>query len=180
MRRVWIGLVAMMIVTLTMVGCGGSDDGVTEVTAATETSTTQAPAAETSTTQAPSTETSVAQAPTGGNWTTIATLRSTDSPWQGMEGIVMSEPFNATGEVQLVLDMPDAGEFDGVIVAIVPADKAADTTALLAAIQDEDGVLVTLLAAAPTQAVSGLDGTYVIFNSAPASKPWSLDLQTRP
>lgn len=180
MRRVWIGLVAAMIIALTIAGCGNSDTGVTVVTAATETSSTQAPATETSTTQAASTETSAAEAPTGADWTTLATLHSSDAPWQGMEGILMSEPFTVTGEAQLVLAMQDAGQFDGVIVAIIPADKATDAAALLSAIRDEDGVIVTLLASVPPEAVSGLDGTYVIFNSTPASKPWSLELQTRP
>lgn len=53
-----------------------------------------------------------------------------------MEGILVGVPFTAAGEAQLVLDMPDAGELDGVIV--------------------------TLLAALQTQAVSDLDGAYVL------------------
>jgi hypothetical protein len=173
----------MMVVILTIVGCASSDDGVAEETpaaetSATQTSATQAPATQTSVTQAPATQTSVTQAPTGDEWTTIVTLRSTDSPWQGMDGILISEPFTVTGEAQVVLNMPDAGELDGVIVAIIPADKATDVTALIAAIQE--GVVLTLIAAAPTKAVSGLDGTYVLVNSVPESKAWSLELQTRP
>jgi hypothetical protein len=178
MRRVWIGLVVVTIVALTMVGCGSSDAGVTEVTVTTETSTTQAPAAESSTTQALSTETSVTEAPNADDWTTIATLRSTDSPWQGLDGIFVSEPFTITGEAQIVLDMPDPGELDGVIVAVIAADKATDPTALMGAIQD--GVVVTLLAMAPTQPVTLLDGTYVLVNSVPETKAWSVNLQTRP
>lgn len=73
--------------------------------------------------------------------------------------------------------MPDAGQLDGVIVAIIPADKATDASALMGAIQD--GEVVTLPAAVPTQEVSGLDGTYVLVNSIPTSAAWSLELQTR-
>jgi hypothetical protein len=178
MRRFWLGLVAMMIISLPIVGCGGTDDGVAEGATAIETSTTQAPPMAASTTQASVGETSTSLAATTGDWTTIATLHSTDSPWQGMEGILISESFTVSGDAQLVLDMPDAGELDGVIVAVIPADSVADATALLAAIQD--GVVVTLPAAFPTQAVSGLDGTYVLVNSAPASAAWSVELQARP
>jgi len=172
MRRFCIGLAAVTFVILTIVGCGSSDGGGTEVTQASDTSTTQA--SDTSTTQA--TETSTTQAPTGDSWTTIATLSSSDPPWKGMDGILVSEPFTVTGEVQVVLDMPDAGDLDGVIVAIIPADKATDLGALMAAIQG----VVTLIASAPTKVVSDLDGTYVLFNSVPATKAWSVDVQTRP
>ncbi len=168
MRRVWISLVALTIVTMTMVGCGGSDDGIPDATTSSESSTTQASPTETPTTQAPA----------GDDWTTVATLRSTDAPWQDMEGILVSDPFTAAGEAQLVLDMPDAGELDGVIVAIIPADKATDPIALMDAIQE--GVVVTLPGVMPTQSVSGLDGTYVLVNSVPEPKAWSVELQTRP
>jgi hypothetical protein len=179
MYRFWVGVAAMVIISLTIVGCGGTDDGVAGDTSASETSTSQAPATETSTTATLATTTSTAQAPAGDDWTTIATLRSSDSPWKGLEGILMTEPFTATGEVQLVLDMPDAGEFDGLIVAIIPADKATDDPAeLIAAIQD--GVVVTLPAATPTKVVSELDGTYVLVNAVPEPKAWTLELQTRP
>jgi hypothetical protein len=179
MYRFWVGVAAMVIISLTIVGCGGTDDGVAGDTSASETSTSQAPATETSTTATLATTTSTAQAPAGDDWTTIATLRSSDSPWKGLEGILMTEPFTATGEVQLLLDMPDAGEFDGLIVAIIPADKATDDlTELIAAIQD--GVVVTLPAATRTKVVSGLDGTYVLVNAVPEPKAWTLELQTRP
>ncbi len=179
MYRFWVSVVAMVIISLTIVGCGGTDDGVAGDTSASETSTSQAPATETSATETLATTTSTTQAPTGDDWTTIATLRSSDSPWKGLEGILMTEPFTATGEVQLVLDMPDAGEFDGLIVAIIPADKATDDlTELIAAIQD--GVVVTLPAATPTKVISGLDGSYVLVNAVPEPKAWTLELQTRP
>jgi hypothetical protein len=184
MYRFWVGVATVAIIILTIVGCGGTDGGVAGDTSASETSTSQAPATETSATQTsatetPTTATSTTQAPTGDDWTTIATLRSTDSPWNGIEGILMTEPFTATGEVQLVLDMPEAGDLDGLIVAIIPADKATDDpTELIAAIQD--GVVVTLPAASPTKVVSGLDGTYVLVNAVPEPKAWTLELQTRP
>jgi hypothetical protein len=182
MRRFCISLAAVALVILTIVGCGGSGDGGTEVTQATDTSTTQATetpttqATDPSTTQAP--ETPTTQAPTGDAWTTIVTLSSSDSAWKGMEGILVSEQFTVTGEVRVVLDMPDAGELDGVIVGIIPADKATDVMTLIAAIQG--GVVVTLRGAAPTKMVPDLDGTYVLVNSIPTSKAWSVDLQTRP
>jgi hypothetical protein len=190
MRRFCISLAAVALVILTIVGCGGSGDGVTEVTQATDTSTTQAAetpttqATETPTTQAtaPSTtqapETPTTQAPTGDTWTTIVTLSSSDPAWKGMEGILVSKQFAVTGEVRVVLDMPDAGELDGVIVGIVPADRATDVLALIDAVRE--GVVVTLRGAAPTKVVPGLDGTYVLVNSIPTSKAWSVDLQTRP
>ncbi len=91
----------------------------------------------------------------------------------------MTEPFTISGEAQLVLDMPDAGELDGVIAALLPANMVTnDPMALIDAIQE--GVVVTVPAAIPTQAVSGLDGTYVLVNSVPTSDAWSLELQTRP
>ncbi len=190
MRRFCISLAAVAFVVLTIVGCGGSGDGVTEVSQATETSTTQATdtsttqTAETPTTQAtdPSTtqaaDPSTTQAATGDAWTTIITLSSSDPAWKGMEGLLVSEQFTVTGEVRLVLDMPDAGELDGVIVGIVPADKATDVMAIIDAVRE--GVVVTLRGAAPTKVVPGLDGTYVLMNSVPTSKAWSVDLQTRP
>ena len=105
-------------------------------------------------------------------------MNSTDAPWQGMEGILVSQPFTASGEVQVVLDMPDAGDIDGVIVAFVEADKLTDVTALLDAVQD--AVVVVVPAAAPVQTAPGLDGTYVLVNSVPTSTAWSLEVQTRP
>lgn len=90
----------------------------------------------------------------------------------------MSDPFTAAGEAQLVLDMPDGGELDGVIVGIIPADKATSLSALLEAVQE--GIVVTLPATLPTRAISGLDGTYVLVNSVPQTVAWSVELQTRP
>lgn len=156
MRRFCIALAVVTIAILTIVGCGSSDDGAAGETPAAETSATEAPA--------------------GDAWTTVATLRSSDP--QVIDGILISEPFTATGEVQVVLDMPEAGKTDGVLGVIIPADKATDASAILDAIPG--GASLTMIASAPKQVVSGLDGTYVFVNSVPAAKAWSLDLQTRP
>ncbi|MHB8868556.1 MAG: hypothetical protein ACYC6T_13170 [Thermoleophilia bacterium] len=182
MRRLCIGLIVVAIVGLTIAGCGSSDTGAAETSPATETSTTQPSSTPSSTTQSSNAETPTTQtpttAPTDDAWTTIATLRSSDAPWNDMPGILISEPFVVTGEVQVVLDMPDAGDMDGVIAAIVPADKATDVSALLSALGD--AAIVTMMPAALTQVVSGLDGTYVLVNSVPSEKEWSLEVQTKP
>jgi hypothetical protein len=156
MRRFCIVLAAVAIVSLAIIGCGSSDDGAAGETPAAGTSATTAPA--------------------GDAWTTVATMRSSDP--QDMEGILISEPFTATGDVRLVLDMPKGGKVDGVIGVIIPADKSADAQSILGAIPD--GASVTLIPSSPTKVVSGLDGTYVFVNSVPTAKAWSLDLQTRP
>jgi len=167
MRRVCFYLIALTIVTLTMVGCGDSGEEISATTVSRETSTTQVAPAETST-----------QAAAEDEWVTVATLSSTDAPWHDMEGLLMSDPFTAAGEAQLVLDMPGGGELDGVIVGIIPADKATSLSALLEAVQE--GIVVTLPATLPTRAISGLDGTYVLVNSVPQTVAWSVELQTRP
>ncbi len=158
-----IDLAAVAVAILMIVGCGSSEDRPVEMPAAAET----APA-----------EPLGNEAPGGDQWTTVATLRSSDPAWQDMPGILVSEPFTATGEVQVVLNMPDAAATDGVVGVIIPADRANDVRELLAAIRD--GVAVTMIGAAPVQVFSDLDGHYVFVNSVPAPKAWSLDLQTQP
>lgn len=177
MRASWISLPVAALIMATLVGCGSTSDRVTEETQP-AVSVTQTQVTDTSVSQSQTTETSVPPAPTGGAWATVATLRSTDSPWQDMDDVLVSEPFRATGDIQIVLDMPDAGELDGVIIGIVPADAAADAFALLEAVID--GTVVTLVGVAPSQQVPGLDGTYVLVNSVPASKAWSVEVQARP
>ena len=115
-------------------------------TTAQSASTTAAPttdassATETSTGAEPSAPPSDSETPGDGEWTTVVTMTSSDEPWQGLDmTLLMSEPFTASGEAQLVLDMPDAGKLDGVIVAIIPADKVTDVTSLLDAIQERAG-----------------------------------------
>jgi hypothetical protein len=182
MRKVEVGLVVVAVIAvLAMAGCrdsAGETTETTEVPAATETTVAQAPSTATSATSAPSPETTAALPGSGGDWTTIATLSSSDEPWQDMDGLYISEPFSVSGEAQLVLDMPDAEELDGVIIAIIPPDKTSDFASLIDAVQS--GVVVTIPAVKPVRAVTGLDGEYVLVNSVPASKPWSVELQSRP
>ncbi len=185
LRRTCLFLAAMLIVALTVVGCGSSDSGTTDETQAPETATTQAPAADTSTTQAPTVttqapanDTATTQAATNEGWSTIATLSSSDAPWQDLAGILVSEPFTVSGEARVVLDMVDTGVPDGVILAVVPADMVTDPSSLLDAVRG--ATVLTLLPSAPIETVSDLDGTYVMINSVPTSSPWSLELQTQP
>jgi len=112
-----------------------------------------------------------------GEWVTVASLRSDSPPFQDMEGILVSEPFSAKGELRLVLEMPDPGRTDGLLGLIIPAEKATDARAILAAVSD--GISVIILGAAPEQIVADLDGTYVFVNSVPASKAWSLEIQAK-
>jgi hypothetical protein len=177
MRRSLVGVVAAIVI-LTLAGCGGSEGAAADGIPATETTATQTTVGETEATQTTATQTTATKAPTNDAWTTVVTLRSSDPFWQDLEGLLISEPFTVSGEVRVVLDMPDAGQVDGVIVAIVPEEEAADVMALLAAIGD--ATVLTMIPAAPTKEVTGLDGTYVLVNSVPASKEWSLELQTRP
>jgi len=178
MRRSCAILIALVMFIVTVVGCGDSGSDVTAETAAVTASITKTSVADTRTTTGLDSTTSSAPPAAKGEWTTIATLRSTDAAWHGLEGILMTEPFTISGEAQLVLDMPDAGELDGVIAAILPADKVTDDPfALIEAIQA--GMVVTLPAAMPTKAISGLNGTYVLVNSVPTAGTWSVELQTR-
>jgi hypothetical protein len=143
------------------------------------TSTAPTPTAETSTSTEPPAPTSTSETTGDGNgdWTTAVTMTSTDEPWQGLDNILVSEPFAASGEARVVLDMPDAGGLDGVIVAIIPADKVTDVTSLLDAIQD--AAVLTIVPAEPVKAVNDLDGTYVLVNTVPGDTAWTLELQTR-
>lgn len=179
MRKVWIGLISVAVIAVFMVvGCGGSSSETTETTGAPAASATTAQTSGTPATQAPPTETTAAQAPGGDGWVTVGTLRSTDPAWQDMEGIAVSEPFSVSGEARLVLDMPEAGDADGVIVAVVSADQATDPMTLIDAIRD--GEVVIILAMDPVKEISGLDGIYVLVNSTPATTAWSVELQGRP
>lgn len=177
MRSFRIGLTAAAMVILTFAGCGHSDEKLAERAPPAE-SAPEKPAESTATAETAPRETLADQAPAHATWTTVATLRSSDAPWQDMDGILVSKPFTATGEVQIVLDMPNAAATDGVVGVIIPADKANDVRELLGALRD--GVAVTMIGAAPEQVISDLDGSYVFVNSVPAPKPWSLDLKTRP
>lgn len=187
MRRVRIGLVAamvavMVIVAFVMAGCGGSSEttDTTAATTTTETTAAQAPPTDTSTTQASSTDTSTPPAAGGDGWATITTLRSTDPSWEGLEGLLMSEPFSVSGDIRLVLDMPDAGEVDGVIAALIPAGSFTDASSLIDVIQSGEATMVTLVAQLGPETVSGLQGEYVLVNSVPTDKPWSVEVQSQP
>lgn len=108
-------------------------------------------------------------------WTTVTTLRSTDPTFQDLDNMLVSDPFTTTGDVRLVMNMPDAGRVDGIVGVIMAADKATDLRTLLQGVRE--GVGVTIIGAAPQQVISGLDGTYVFMNSIPANREWSLEIQ---
>ncbi len=176
MYRFRVDLVAVGMVILTIAGCGSSEDQPAERDGAAEPVVVETIAEQG--TEPVVVETIAEQAPDHAPWATAVTLASNDPPWQDMDGILVSKPFTATGEVRIVLNMSDAAATDGVIGVIIPADKANNVQELLSALRD--GVTVVMIGAAPEQVISNLDGTYVFVNSVPVPKPWSLDLQTRP
>jgi hypothetical protein len=94
-----------------------------------------------------------------------------------MTGLLVSDPFTVKGEARVVLDMPDAGKLDGVILSIIPADKLGGLIGLIDAVRD--GPAFTLIPAYPVKEVDDLDGEYVLLNSVPAERPWTVELQTR-
>ncbi len=110
-------------------------------------------------------------------WTTVATLTSDDAPWQDIAGIVVSNPFEATGEVQVVMEMPDGGQLEGVIAVIVPAEQAVDHRTLMTGIRQSEPVM--LVGAQPARIVTGLEGSFVLVNAVPAAQDWTLTVQTR-
>lgn len=193
-RLVLCGLLAVLTMAALMIaGCGG--DGDITTTAPTETtapavSTTATPATTASTaaaptTTAPATGTTAATQPstpsssgqsTSDGWKTVATLASDTAPWQDMPGLLISEPFTLKGDARVVLDMPGAGELDGVILGIVQADSFDDPLSLIDAIRD--GRSIVLIPSAPPKEVEGLDGTYVLVNTVPTEVPWTVELQT--
>ncbi len=196
MSKLFVILACLLIVALPLAGCSGSDSDTAGETAssqaqATDQTTSTAPASATAapggTDSTAGTQTTTATEPPippsdsgtsgDGEWITVMTMTSSDEPWQGMDNILVSEPFSASGEARLVLDMPDAGKLDGVIVAVVPADKISDVTSLLDAIQE--AAVVTLIPSSPAKTVNDLDGTYRLVNTVPSDTAWTLELQTR-
>jgi len=155
MRKGWIVLLAIAVLALAVSGCGGSEEAVD---AATPAATASAPAS-----------------PAGETWTTVATLKSSDP--QELEGLLISKPFEVAGTARLELDMPDGGQLDGVIAAIIPAEKAADASSILGVLSDAPSV--TLIPSAPVKDVPDLDGTYVLVNSVPTEKAWSVKIKTQ-
>jgi hypothetical protein len=159
MRKDWMVLVVVAGLALAAAGCGGSQEAAdAETPAATPAAATSAPAS-----------------PAGETWTTVTTLKSTDP--QELEGLLISEPFTVKGTVRLELDMADGGKLDGVIAAIVPADQAEDPSAILGALSDAPSV--TLIPSAPKKDVADLEGTYVLVNSVPTEKAWSVEIKTK-
>jgi ABC-type glycerol-3-phosphate transport system substrate-binding protein len=150
MRRLFFVSLLVVVMALVAAGCGGSDEPAAEET----------PAAE------PATE-----APAGDTWTTVTTLRSTDPP--NDMGILVSEPFEASGDVQLVLDMPGAGGMDGVISVIIPEAGTVELDAVTAAES------IILSGAQESQIVSGFDGAYTLVVAVPAEKEWAIEVQTQ-
>ena len=112
----------------------------------------------------------------GDTWTKATTLSSSDAP--GASGVPTSESFTTSNRVQLVLDVPNGGALDGVVGSIVPADQAADTSSLVKALKDAESVVLST--AKNTLVVSGLNGSYVLVLTPPATKEWSVEIQTAP
>jgi ABC-type glycerol-3-phosphate transport system substrate-binding protein len=159
MRKGWLVLMLVAAMALAAAGCGGSGETADEETPS----------------QSPAAATSAPASPAGDAWTTVTTLRSSDP--QKLEGVLISEPFDVAGTVKLTLDMPKGGKLDGVIAAIIPAEAAEDASGLLGAVTDAP--TVTLIPSAPTKEVSDLEGTYVLVNSVPSEKAWSLEVKTQ-
>jgi len=185
-------LAVILATTLMLAACGNDATGGDNTTAAPEAaaqavSTTAAPTMEAPTTDTTVTDTTAAAQPpatsasadqgTGEDgWKTVVALKSDAAPWQDLPGLLVSDPFTVKGEARLVLDMPDAGELDGVLLAIIPADRLTDLITITEAISD--GIAITLIPAYPVKEVDDLDGTYVLLNSVPAEIPWTVELQT--
>jgi len=160
MCKGWTVLVLIAVVALTAAGCGGSEEPVEAETPA----------------ESPAATTSAPASPAGETWTTVTTLKSSDP--QELEGLLISEPFAVNGTVRLELDMPDGGELDGVIAAIIPAAEAEDPGAILGALSDAPSV--TLIPSAPSTDVPDLEGTYVLVNSVQTTeKAWSVEIKTQ-
>lgn len=153
MRRMHIVLALGAMLSLALVGCGGSD-GAAEESPASTTPAAESPAAESP----------------AGEWTTIATLTS-DDPTNDL-GLHVSEEFTVTGEAQLVLDMPDGGDMDGVIAALMVAGEPFTAEA------GAQAPSATLAGALPSQVLSDLDGSYVLLVTPTSDKAWTVEVQT--
>jgi hypothetical protein len=155
MRRLYVVLALAAMLALALVGCGGSDDG----------SAAESPAATT-----PAAESPAAESPAA-DWTTIATLSSSD-PTNDME-LHVSEDFTVSGDAQVVLDMPDGGDLDGVIVAFLPVGEPITVEAA------GNAETAALAGAIPAEVVSGLDGDYVLLVTPSTTKAWTVEVQTQ-
>ena len=156
MRRMYTVLALVALLSLALVGCGGSDGG-----AAAE----ESPAATTPAAESPAAETPA------GEWTTIATLTS-DDPTDDM-GLHVSDEFTVSGDAQLVLEMPDGGDMDGVIAALMVAGEPITAEA------GAQAPSATLAGALPSQVLSGLDGDYVLLVTPTSDKAWTVEVQTQ-
>jgi len=148
-------VILSLALSLALAGCGGTDESGGEAAPATSAASPQP----------------TATAEPQGEWTTVVTLRSND-PTNEI-GLLVSEEFTVTGEARFVLDMPDGGETDGVIAAILPADQEITVDSAL------EAESVLLAGAVPEEVVGGLDGTYVMFVSVPTDLEWSIEVQTK-
>jgi len=198
MRRLRITVTPAVVLAtiLILAACGGNGSGNDATTAPAETAaqaetttaapTTGAPATAPPMTEPPVTETTAGQSPATSasssrpaaddGWKTLATLRSDDASWEELPGLLVSDPFTVKGKARVVLDMPDAGDLDGVILAIIPADQLSDPLTIIDAIRE--GTSLVLIPSAPIKEIEALDGTYVLLNSIPAESPWVVELQT--
>lgn len=159
-----VAVLAAVALIAALAGCGDSGGG-----AATEPSVTPdtTPAVE-----SPAAESPAAESPASGEWVTVTTLRS-DDPTTDI-GFLLSEEFTVTGDVRLVLDVPEGEDTDGLIAAILPAGE--EITVELAQ-ESESRPLAVIV---PEATVEGLDGSYVVLATPSTDKAWSLEIQTRP
>jgi hypothetical protein len=167
MRRTFVVVLGVAALAVALLGCGSSDDG-----AATETPAATTPAAESPAAESPAAASPAAASSAADGWTTVTTLRS-DDPTNEI-GALVSEAFTVTGEVRLVLDMPDGEDAEGLIAAILPAGE--EITVDL--VRESESVPVAVVLPDPT--VDGLDGSYVVLATPSTDKAWSLEIQTKP
>lgn len=181
MRRLLVGLTATMIAVLMASGCGTGGTAATTAAPGTETPTAADTSAVTESTPAAPAESTPAS--DDGSWQTVVTLGSSDPPMEGYEDILVSEPFLASGEAQLVLDMPDADGLAGVMCTVMPAEWATDLTTISSKLTDERTIHATLVAGDPPQDLGDLDDTYVIIvlpsTGVIGDGEWTVQLQTR-
>jgi hypothetical protein len=155
MRRTYAVLALVAMLSLALMGCGGSDGGGAEELPAATTPAAESPAAEDA----------------AGEWTTVATLTS-DDPTDDM-GLHVSEEFTVSGDAQLVLDMPDGGDADGVIAALMVAGEPITPEA------GAQAPSAVLAGARPSEVLSGLDGSYVLLVTPTSDKAWTVEVQTQ-
>ncbi len=163
-----IGLTLAVLLALPLAGCG---DGQSATPEAAETPAAGSPAQTADDAEPELTEAN------DGEWSTVVTLKSTDP--SEVEGLLLSEPFTANGTIRLVLDMPGGDSTDGVLLAIVDADKT-DPLEILGVIgESKASTLVAQPEELASEEISGLNGSFRVLNSVPADKPWSVEVQVK-